>query len=261
MRAAWVATPPYFLALGFLAGVVGFRMGWRSKSRVALPVLQGVLGWGAFVLAWSFVGPSWAAASAGSWALGTTIISVYVFWGRPDETDARVVRAPEYRARMLEWLSTGRGPESAPARTAVTHLRELIWYLAAAVATANLASLVLGAVLLNYMNAYVATLLRAARRTGSVLLLGWNVWSVVRVAAYVVLGAAGATPVLSLAGLPVDADAATRLAAAGAAGVVADFLLKVSLSRPAGRRLASAVDLEAARENRSSDVALRLDLS
>lgn len=261
MPAAWVATPPYFLALGFLAGVVGFRVGWRSNSRAALPVLQGVLGWGAFALAWGFVGPAWAAASAGSWALGTTIVSIYVFCGRPGETDARVARAREYRAQMIEWLSTGRGPESAPVRTAVSHLRELIWYLAAAVATANLASLVLGAVLLNYMNAYVATLLRAARRTGDVLLLAWNVWSIVRVASYVALGAAAATPVLSLAGLPVSGDVSKRLAAAGGAGVLVDLVLKLALSRPAGRRLASAVDLEAARENRPSEVALRLDLS
>jgi hypothetical protein len=261
MPNAWLVSPPYFLALGLLTGVVGFRMGWRTRSRVALPVVQGMLGWGAFALAWSFLGPAWSAAVAGAWALGTTVVSIYVFWGRPGETDERVARAREYRAQMLEWLTTGRGPEVAPFRMAVGHLRELIWYLAAAVATANLASLVLGAALLNYMNAYVATLVRAARRPGTVLLLAWNVWSIVRVAAYIGLGAASARPLLTLAGLPGDAGAAWRLAAAGLAGVVIDLALKLALSRPAGRRLARAVDLDAARENRSSELALRLDLS
>jgi hypothetical protein len=107
-------------------------------------------------------------------------VSIYVFSGHPKEADERVMRAAEYRSNMLDWLSTGRGPESKPLATTIAHLRELIWYVAAAVATANLASLVMVAVLLNYMNAYVATLLRAARRTWTVLLLGWNVWSVVR---------------------------------------------------------------------------------
>jgi hypothetical protein len=261
MSIGWVVSPWYFLTLGFLAGVVGFRMGWRTRSRAALPIVQGVLGWGAFVLAWSFVGPGWAAATVGSWALGGTVVSVYVFSGRPREADERVLRAPEYRASMLEWLATGRGPEAAPMATARAHLRELALYLLAAIATANLASVVLGAVLLNYMNAYVAALLRAARRPGAVLLLGWNVWSIVRVAAYVALGAAAAGPLLSLAGSPAERSSLERLAIVGGIGVVLDLVLKLALSRPAGRALADAVDLEAARENRSRRAELTLDLS
>ena len=261
MPAAWFASSPYFLVLGFLAGAVGFRMGWRTRSRVALPLVQGALGWGAFLLAWAWIGPLRAAAVAGAWALGTSLVSIYVFAGRPKETDERVLRAPEYRTKMLDWLATGRGPESEPFRTAIAHLRELIWYLAAAVATANFASLVLGAVLLNYMNAYVATLLRAARRSGVVLLLGWNVWSVVRVAAYLALGTAAATPLVSRMRLPADAAEARRLAMFGFAGVVLDLVLKLALSRAAGSRLGAAVDLDAARASRSSEVPLSLDLS
>jgi len=261
MRGGWVASPWYFLSLGFLAGVVGFRMGFRTGNRVALPVLQGVLGWGVFVMAWSFLSPGWAAATVGAWAFGTMLISVYVFHGRPEETDARVVRAREYRASMLAWLSSGRGPETTPIATARAHLRELALYLLAAAATANLASIVLGALLLNYMNAYVATLLRAARRPGTVLLLGWNLWSVVRVAAYVVLGAAAASPLLVWMGWARDADAVKRLAIAGVAGVVLDLALKLALSRPAGRALAAAVDLDAARDNRAVRAELTLDLS
>jgi hypothetical protein len=254
-------SPPYFLGLGFLAGVVGFRMGWRTKSRLALPLVQGGLGWGVFFLAWSFVGPIGAAGTVGAWAVGATLVSVYVFSGRPKETDERVLRAQEYRASMLEWLATGKGPESAPVATGRAHLRELAIYLVAAIATANAASIVLGAVLLNYMNAYVAALLRAARRPGLVLLLGWNVWSVVRVAAYVALGAAAASPLLRLAGSPGDRRSIERLAITGAVGVVADLALKLALSRVAGRALGRAVDLEAARENRVLRAELTLDLS
>ena len=38
----------------------------------------------AFLLAWSTVGPGWAAASVGAWALGTTGASVFVFMAMPD---------------------------------------------------------------------------------------------------------------------------------------------------------------------------------
>ena len=261
MPTGWVVSLPYFLTLGFLAGAVGFRMGWRTKRRVGLPVVQGVLGWGAFVLAWSFVGPAGAAGAVGAWAVGSTLVSVYVFFGRPKETDERVLRASQYRSAMLDWLATGRGPESAPVATGRAHLRELAIYLLAAIATANAASIVLGAVLLNYMNAYVAALLRAARRPGMVFLLGWNVWSVVRVAAYVALGAAAASPLLRLAGSPGDRRSIERLAIGGVVGVVTDLVLKLALSRPAGRALAGAVDLDAARDNRPSRAELTLDLS
>jgi hypothetical protein len=260
MPGSWVLTPPYFLTFAFLCGVVGFRMGWRTKSRLALPLLQGTLGWIAFLIAWSFLGAFWATACVGAWSVGSTLASVYVFLGKPRETDVRVIRATEYRATMLEWLSTGRGPEAHPAGTAVQHLRELIWYVAAATASANLLSLVMGAILLNYMNAYVATLLRAANRTGRALLLAWNVWSVVRVAAYVAIGAAAGAPVLRLMGYRVDSVAVRSLAVVGAGGVVLDLVLKLMLSRPCGRALASAIDLEAAKANRSSELPLELHL-
>ena len=260
MPPAWTLTPPYFLVFGFLCGVAGFRVGWRVGGRLALPAAQGLLGWAAFLLAWDAVGPAWSAGVVGAWALGTTAASVYVFVGKPSETDERVFRAAPYRASMLEWLETGIGPERRPAATVASHLREAIWYTAAAMATANLASLAMGALLLNEMNAYVATLLRAAKRTGTVLLFAWNVWSVVRVASYVSIGAAAATPLLRLFGWGVDTSRVRVLALTGAIGVVVDLVLKLALSRPCGRALAAAVDLAAAKGNASSETPLTLHL-
>ena len=261
MLASWVLTPPYFLIFAFLCGVAGFRVGWRIGNRVALPLVQSALGWVAFLLAWDVVGPAWAAASVGAWVLGTTVSSVYVFLGHPRETDERVIRAAPYRASMLAWLETGSGPEKRPAATASSHLREAIWYTAAAIATANFASLAMGAVLLNEMNAYVATLLRAAKRTGFVLLLAWNVWSVVRVSAYVLIGAAAAAPLLRLSGWRVDAATVRALALAGAIGVVVDLVLKLALSRSCARALAAAIDLPAAKANGYSEAPLALHLN
>jgi len=248
------------LTFAFLCGVVGFRMGWRTKSRIALPLVQGSLGWLSFLVSWSFLGAFWAAACVGAWCLGSTLAGVYVFLGRPQQTDERVIRAQPYRATMLEWLTTGRGPEARVGATVVQHVRELIWYAAAAVVSANFLSMVMGAILLNYMNAYVATLLRAATRTGRVLLLGWNVWSVVRVSAYVMLGSAAAAPLIRRMGFATDVGAVRALAVLGAAGCVLDLALKLVLSPPCGRALAAAIDLEAARANRSSEVPLELHL-
>lgn len=260
MLASWALTPAYFLSFAFLCGVAGFRVGWRIGNRMALPLVQGALGWVAFLLAFREVGPAWAAAAVGTWAVGTTLSSVYVFFGHPRETDERVMRAAAYRASMLAWLETGRGPEQHPSATAARHLREAVWYTAAAIATANFVSIAMGAMLLNEMNAYVATLLRAATRTGTVLLLAWNVWSVARVAAYVLIGAAAASPMLGFAGFRVDPPLGRAMAIAGALGLVVDLVLKLALSRPCGRLLASAADLTAAKANRSSEVPLTLHL-
>jgi len=171
-----------------------------------------------------------------------------------------VIRAAPYRESMLAWLRTGEGPERTPLVMLTQHAREALWYTAAAVATANVASIAMGAVLLNYMNAYVATLLRAATRSGVVLLLGWNVWSVIRVVAYVLIGAAAAYPILTLSHRGGDAGAAGRLAVLGASGIAVDVVLKLVLSRSYGRLLARAVDLTAAGKNASTDVPVALDL-
>jgi hypothetical protein len=260
MPGSWALTPPYFLVFGFVSGIAGFRLGWRTGNRIALPLVQAMLGWMGFLVAWSIVGPVWAAMTVLAWAAGTSVASLYVFVRQPKETDARVMRAVPYRESMLAWLRTGQGPEHQPLATLTQHAREAIWYTAAAAATANLASIAMGAVLLNYMNAYVATLLRAATRTGVVLLLGWNVWSMVRVVAYVLIGAAAAHPVLTFAHHGGDAASAGRLAMIGALGIVADVVLKLMLSRPCGRLLARAVDMTAAGANTSAEVAVALRL-
>jgi hypothetical protein len=180
------------------------------------------------------------------WSVGTSLPAIAAFRRDPAGADARVLRAAAYRAEMLEWLRTGAGPEERPRRTALAHARELLAYVVAALATANALAIALGAVLLNYMNAYVARLLGAARRPWTVRLLAWNVWSVVRVAGYVALGAACAGPVMGWSGRPGDPQEIRALALGGAVAVVADLVLKLFLSPLVGPRLRTAVDLERA---------------
>lgn len=260
MSASWALTPSYFILFGLLCGVVGFRVGWRIGNRIALPIVEGASGWGAFLIAWMILGPVWAAASVGAWAFGTTVASIYVFIGNPIETDRRVMRAAPYRVSMLAWLQPGDGPERRPVATTRRHLREAIWYTAAGIATANLGSIAMGAILLNVMNAYVATLWRAATRKGILLLLAWNVWSVVRVLAYVVIGTAAASPLLRFWRFRADPSEVRALALAGAMGLVLDLCLKLALSRVFRRALVAAIDLPAAAANRSSETPLTLHL-
>ncbi|MHC4990576.1 MAG: hypothetical protein ACYTGC_06305 [Planctomycetota bacterium] len=245
MVESFAQSPAYFVVLGLLCGLVGFRLGWRSARASLLPLIQGLFGFVAFATAWRGGGAIPGALAVGAWAVGTTLYALPVFLRHPQETDRRVWRARPYREQMLDWLRTGKGPETRPLATARAHLYELAAYLAAATLTVNLLSIVLGALLLNYMNAYVSRLLVAARRAWTVRLLSWNVWSVIRVAAYVMLGSAAAAPAAALLGYPSPPGQAEWLLWTGGAGVVLDFALKLSLSRPCGRLLGAAIDLEA----------------
>lgn len=243
LNAAFLHSNVYFFFLGLLCGVVGFRRGWSSGLRWLLPSLQGLLGFLGFAAAWWHDGALAGAVAVGGWAFGSTIVAIPAFWPAAERTDRLVLRAQPYRESMFDWLRTGRGPETRPLATLRAHALELALYLAAALATANLASMILGAVLLNYMNAYVASLLRSAHRFWLVLLLGWNVWSLIRVAAYVMLGVACAAPIATWLGLPPRPGEVPLLLWMGGVGVVLDVALKLLLSRPAGRALAASIDL------------------
>ncbi len=254
--------PSYYLVLGAICGAAGFRLGWRWKNRFVLPLTQAVFGWVAFATGWQAHGPGWGASVVGAWAAGSTFVSLVTFTGAPAEVDRVVLRARSYRESMLDWLKSGNGPESNPLATVRSHARELALYLGAAVASANFLSIALGAVLLNFMNAYVASVLRAARRRVVVAALAWNVWSVARVAAYVVLGAAAADVLGRFVGLPPAEGGVGTLWLLGGIGVVVDLVLKLVLSKPCGRALAGAVDLAAAeRGTRSAPPSFRMGLS
>ena len=120
----------------------------------------------AFASSWRVAGPLFAAAAVVGWAAGTTLTSIYTFRTEAHAVDGMVFRAAEYRAAMRRWLDSGRGFPAGS--TIVAHVRELAIYLVAAVATANLLGLLMGAVLLNFMNAWVASVLGAARGAGTV---------------------------------------------------------------------------------------------
>jgi len=245
LTAQLLHSPAYYVVLGLLCGIVGFRLGWRGGIRFALPVIQGLLGFVAFATGWRMAGPQVAALAVAGWALGSSVVGIPAFRRWPDEADRRVLGASRYREEMLEWLRTGRGPESRPLATARAHLVELLVYCVAALASANLLSIVMGAALLNRMNVYVGALLAAARRRWTVRLLAWNVWSLVRVASYVALGSACAAPLAALSGFPARNEPVFLLLALGGSGVVIDLALKLLLSRPCGRALSAALDWEA----------------
>jgi hypothetical protein len=111
--------------------------------------------------------------------------------------------------------------------------------VALSLATASAVSISMGAVLMNYMDFYVASLGRAGAPGWAVVVLGWQPWAICRVAAFCILGVVLAEPLLSrLLRYPYPGLGAARRWIAIAGGLIlADWALKAALAPAWGRWL------------------------
>lgn len=206
----------------FLSTAVGFAIG----SAWLLPVLN-VLG----------VYPSYlrlilrgrlrqAAALALLWALflsQAVVISTCLF---PRRAQRVTLIGAEYRDEMFEWVRTGRGEESSPRLFIPVHIRDFALFGAVSFATGGLGGLLMGAVLLNYMNFYVGSLVVSARHPLLTALFGWQPYAIIRVISYILVATVLAGAFWALVrrrGMP---RAVGRYGAWGVTGVILDILLK-----------------------------------
>jgi len=167
-----------------------------------------------------------------AWAGGLAVCGTAAFALWPTPVDARVIHGPEYRDEMFAWIRTGQGAESSPRLFLPQHATHLVLFVASSLASASALSIAMGAVLMNYMSFYVASLARAGVPAWAVILLGWQPWAICRVAAFATLGAVLGEPlILRLGGRRYAGLGAARsyLVAAGAA-LALDVALKAALA-------------------------------
>ena len=177
----------------------------------------------------------WAVALA----LGATVS--FALW--PSPVDGLVLNGPEYRDEMFGWIRTGLGREGDPRQFLPQHLLHLCGFVVLCLATASALSITLGAVLMNYMGFYVASLARAGVPASTVILFGWQPWALCRVAAFCILGVVLAEPLLArLRGARFEGWRAVRpWLLWAAAGILADWVLKAALAPIWGRVLRSSL--------------------
>ena len=167
-----------------------------------------------------------------AWAAALAISGTACFALWPSPVDRLVIHGPEYRDEMFAWIRTGQGTESSPRLFIPQHAAHLGLFVAASLATGSALSIAMGAVLMNYMSFYVASLARAGAPAWAVVFLGWQPWAICRVAAFSTLGAVLGEPlILRIGGRRYAGLAAARpwLVAAGAA-LLADVALKAALA-------------------------------
>jgi hypothetical protein len=206
-------------------------LGYYSRLPWLLPILQVIPAYPLMVLDLRKGKVSLAILRMLVWAL---LIAVTVEWlalAAPEVGTASVIHGEAYRDEMVRWVRTGIGRESDPTRFLPQHLFHLGAFVALSLASGSLLSLILGAVLMNYMSFYVGSLASLARRPWTILLVGWPPWAVARVAAFVILGVILSGPLLRrVAGIPFRWEERRGWIVAAAAGLMLDVTMKTILA-------------------------------
>jgi hypothetical protein len=176
----------------------------------------------------------WAAALA---LAGT---STFALWPRPP--GPLIMHGLEYRDEMFAWIRTGAGSEGSPRLFIPQHAVHLAAFVLLSLVTASALSITMGAVLMNYMDFYVASLARAGAPPWAVVLLGWPPWAMARVAAFSMLGVVLAGPLLGrlAKGMP-PMRASRPFLIAAAVLLLADVVLKALLAPTWGLWLRSVL--------------------
>ena len=130
-----------------------------------------------------------------AWALGLSISTIAAGSLFAGSIGAAIWRAGSFRDEMVLWIATGRGAEGSIQIFLPRVLVEYALVIVLAALSAGIAGLFLGALLLGYMNGYVAWVVaHADPSTGPVAtaLVAWPPWSMCRVVSFVLAGTAGA---------------------------------------------------------------------
>ena len=184
----------------------------------------------------------------GAWRLGMawavllsagTILLVLWF---PEAARGGILRGEPYRQEMFGWIATGIAPENDWRQFLPQHLLHLSVFVVLTWLSGGYLGLSLGALLVAYMSYFVGAYAGASGHPLLGSFVAWVPWSVIRVFAFVLLGALFARPLLVRRAWPFEA-LEHRLMALGAAGIAADVVMKTLFAPTYGtllRQLAPA---------------------
>jgi hypothetical protein len=191
----------------------------------ALPLLAPLTLWLAFrerVRAQDYLG-AWTLGMAWALLLSVGVILAVLWW--PEAARGGILHGEAYRQEMFGWIRTGVAPENSPRLFIPQHLLHLGVFLLLTWASGGYLGLVLGAFLVAYMSYFVGSYAAASGHPLLGSVLAWVPWSVVRVCAFVLLGALFSRPLLARRLWPFERWE-VRLMALAFAGLLVDILVK-----------------------------------
>lgn len=131
------------------------------------------------------------------WALSMIIFGTIVFSIFPERAENTVINGKSYKEEMFEWIKTGAGRESNPKSFIPQHLIHVGVFVILSLISASFLSIIMGSIMVNYMNFYVAQLIIHSKNKAIPIILGWHFWSLIRVFSFVILGVLLSEPLLS----------------------------------------------------------------
>lgn len=179
-----------------------------------------------------------------AWAVLQSLAIIALAQWQPAKAAAAVFNGPHYRDLMFHWIRTGEGAEGNWQLFLPEHALHYGVFLLISAVTAGAGGILFGTLLLNYMSYYVAGLFladTASAHTLKVSLMGWPIWSILRVVGFIAGAVAAADLTLaflrrgrgrpfSLSGaLPWPAASASLLSLSLAL-VILDALIKALLA-------------------------------
>jgi hypothetical protein len=221
---------PEFAVLLFT--LLSYPLGLFLGSKWLLPILNVAPAYVVMVLLLRRGDRKGAVRTMLLWAAALLCISTCTFRAWPTAAEATVIHGAAYREEMFHWIRTGEGSEGSLRLFLPQHLLHLAGFVLLSLLSASLLSILMGAILMNYMGFYVASLSLAGVPWASVVLFGWQPYALCRIAAFATLGAILAEPLLSrVLPYPYAGLAASRryLMWAGA-GILADWIVKAAIA-------------------------------
>lgn len=225
------------LALLVAATIASYPIGIRSGSAWLLPSLNTLPAYLLMVARLREGDRRGALVAMWVWAFTLAVFGTLFFALWPAPLEGVVLHGAAYRDEMFLWIRTGIGREGSPRLFFPQHLLHLAAFVALSLATASALSILAGAVLMNFMAFYVASLARAGVPPWAVIALGWQPWALCRVAAFCALGVVLAEPLLRRRFATTPAASPRMVLLWAALGILADWALKATLAPTWGRWL------------------------
>lgn len=227
----------YVLMLSFTA--FAFLIARVNRGKLTLPVLSTLSVYLPFLLVIQ-KGFLYAFVLLITWCACQSFLTIIVVLRNSNVWAERIWKGKSYTDSMFRWVRTGELPEGN--RVIQVHLKQLVFFCLLAVLTLNFGALMLGCLLLNYMNFYVAQLANQTTRKSMAVVIGWNPWSVVRVISFLYLAVACSSFSLWFV-LPLPFHPSIWILIPGVIGVVSDVVLKLKMSESWSERIRRELDI------------------
>lgn len=226
-----------------IATAISIASGVYSESKILLPVLNIAVAYPVMFTLLRLEKRKRAIGTMLFWAVCMAVLMVFTCVHYPAQAEAAIFHGKAYAAEMLKWVRTGDAAENEPLRFVPQHLLHFFAFVSLSLLTGSLLSLLMGAVLMNYMCFYVGTLINTAQDPLTAALMGWQPYAIIRVCSYVILGVILGEPMICRV-LKKDYEYEPGLRPyywAALTGVVLDILIKLAIAPWWGMMLRAVV--------------------